>query len=151
MRKRILVEWASCIFLVVGVLAVLFWLTKPNQIRISKEAYEKLQLGMTRQEVEKILGGPPGDYGPGKGEILDNGGFTVTSHSIRTNPNAKNWLAGSYAIIVCFDDHDRVQGMMGTTGVYRPYDSVIEMCCQKLHLKQKKPYPAGSLNALFSQ
>jgi hypothetical protein len=151
MWKRSLLLWASCVFLFAVALSIVFSPTKPNQMMISKEGYGKLQLGVTRQEVEKTLGGSPGDYGPGKGEILDYGIFTVASDSIRSNPKAKNWLAGSYAITVCFDDQDRVQALMGTNGVYRPYDSVIEMCCQRLHLKQKKPYPPGSLKALFNQ
>src|SRR6266851_2691463 len=127
--------------------ASLLWFfdTSPPKHRINAEGYERLRLGMTEKEVEIVLGVPAGDYGPGKGEILDYGMFTMASASIRTDPNAKKWLAGSFAITVCFDGEARVRGM-GTDSVYRPYESNVEMVSQKLGISRKKPYPPGTLN-----
>jgi hypothetical protein len=136
--------------LLFGFVFVFWWLFGPYSIKhkINLEGYRQLRLGMTEQEVESVLGVPAGDYGPGKGEILDYGVFTIMSHEIKTDPNGKKWLAGSFAITVCFDDQGRVRGM-GTDEVYRPYDSPLEMLCQKTGLSKKKPYPAGAFNGLF--
>jgi hypothetical protein len=87
--------------------------------------------------------------GRGKAKFWTMGIFTMASDKIRIDPNAKKWLARSFAITVCFDNQGRVRGM-GTNEVYRPYDSNVEMIFQKLGLSSKKPYPPGSLNYLFT-
>jgi len=58
------------ILLIAGPASRLITGSKPS---INRESYDRIQLGMTSQEVEKILGGPAGDYGPGKGQIVDYG------------------------------------------------------------------------------
>ena len=40
------------------------WMIVANRHGITADGYEKIQNGMTQQQVEAILGGPPGDYGP---------------------------------------------------------------------------------------
>jgi hypothetical protein len=143
MRTRFLIG-CGLLGLLAAALAWFLWPFAPKH-RIDREGYALLRLGMTEQEVESILGVPPGDYGPGKGEIVDYGRFTMLIYSIKTDPNAKKWLAGSFAITVCFDDQGLVRGL-GADEVYRPYDSPPEMICQNLRLSAKKPYPPGSLN-----
>lgn len=144
MRTRSLFGFAL-VGLLVASLSSLLW-PLPRKHRINAEGYALLELGMTEQEVESILGVPAGDYGPGKGEILDYGIMTLTSLSISTEPTGKKWLAGSFAITVCFDKERRARGMM-TDQVYRAYDSHLEMVCQQFGLSQKKPYPPGTWNA----
>ena len=63
MKKRLLLALSLLACLAVGFAGVL-WLTAPRQ-RITPESFAKINQGMTLQEVEYILGGPPGDYGPG--------------------------------------------------------------------------------------
>ncbi len=116
--------------------------------RITHEGYDQLKFGMSLKEVEKTLGGPAGDYGPGKGEVLEYGGFTIASYTVRSDPKAKRWLAQDIAITVCFDKDGRVKGM-GIDSVYRPYGSLADLFYQNIGLKQRKPYPAGSFNGLF--
>ena len=147
MRTRILFGCGLVLLVVAGLLW--FFPPTPPRHNINADGYHKIELGMTEQEVESVLGVPAGDYGPGKGEILDDGVFTVTSYSIITDPNGNKWLADSFAITVCFDDGGLVSGK-GTDEVYRPYDSTFEMLCQRLGLSKKKPYPPGSFNGLLS-
>jgi hypothetical protein len=147
MRIRMLLGCGLLVLFVAG-LSWFLWPSPPKH-NINADGYQNIRLGMTEREVEEVLGVPAGDYGPGKGEILDYGVFTATSHSIRTDPNGKKWLAGSFAITVCFDERARVRGM-GTDEVYRPYDSPLEMVGQMFGLSQKKPYPPGSFNGLFT-
>src|SRR4051812_39427748 len=49
--------------LVAAVLAVAYfgW-SKPPAARITPAAVQSIKAGMTRMEVEKLLGGPPGEY-----------------------------------------------------------------------------------------
>jgi hypothetical protein len=44
------------------VLAALISIVAPRPSRVTRSAFERIEKGMTRVEVEKILGGPPGDY-----------------------------------------------------------------------------------------
>jgi len=47
------------------VLALLPWLYRRPHPQITVENFRKIKHGMTQQEVESILGGPPGDYASG--------------------------------------------------------------------------------------
>jgi hypothetical protein len=62
-RRKVLVALAG-LAVVVAVGAFVFW---PRPLRIAHENFERIKVGMTRAEVEVILG-PPGDYktGPNK-------------------------------------------------------------------------------------
>jgi hypothetical protein len=44
--------------LLTGALFLLF----PRSSRVTKAAFDQIEVGMSRPEVEAILGGPPGDY-----------------------------------------------------------------------------------------
>jgi hypothetical protein len=111
---------------------------------ITKEAYEKIRFGLTLQEVESIIGAPPGDYGPGRGEEIDYG-YTSTLLYMQNHPNAKMWWAGTVGIRVCFNKEGLVEGKGGQT-IFRAYETPGELICQKLRLCKKRPYPQGSIN-----
>src|SRR4051794_41103658 len=75
--KRRTVQWIAIAILTIlpGVVAIWFW-PQPNlqrnaparesvqQARPSRAAFEQVRKGMTRAEVEALVGGPPGFYGP---------------------------------------------------------------------------------------
>jgi hypothetical protein len=124
------------VVVVVGSLGCFCYPPTP-QHRINKEGFEDIRFGMTLTEVEDVLGGPPGDYGRSKGEILDSVCGSSLSNAIEVDPNGKNWLASEFAITVCFDDEGRVTGK-GTALVYRPYDTFFEMLQQQVGLIPKK-------------
>jgi hypothetical protein len=146
MRKAL---WIGCAVACVITVWLSWYFTRSPSHRITKDGYGDLRLGMTEQEVIEVLGVPAGDYGPGQGEIVETGAFTIASHMIRRDPKGKRWLAGDFAITVCFDAEGRVTGL-GTDSVYRPYETITEMLCQKVGLKQKRPYPPGSFNWLIN-
>ncbi len=58
MRKYLLAGLAVALLL--G--GVLFALLRPWHCPVNRAAFERIEEGMTKAEVEKILGGPPGDY-----------------------------------------------------------------------------------------
>jgi hypothetical protein len=51
---------------VLGAAGLVLWLTVPRS-RITKESFDAIEVGMTEQEVEAILGRLPGDYSGGRG------------------------------------------------------------------------------------
>jgi hypothetical protein len=57
-RRKLLVALGGLAVLV-AVGAFVVW---PRADRITRENYDRIREGMTRAEVEAILGGPPGDY-----------------------------------------------------------------------------------------
>jgi hypothetical protein len=65
----------------VAVLAVLLgptclWLFLPSS-RLKAANFSRLKPGMTRVDVERLLGGPPGDYGPHADGSVDYGDGSV--------------------------------------------------------------------------
>jgi hypothetical protein len=59
-RRVLLILGALGLLAVVGVL-VLVWLPRPGD-RITRETFEQIRDGMTLDEVEAIIGAPPGEY-----------------------------------------------------------------------------------------
>ncbi len=60
MRKH----WQLCSAILIALAAgcSLFLITKVRRPHITEEACERVEVGMTRAEVEHLLGGPPGCY-----------------------------------------------------------------------------------------
>jgi hypothetical protein len=67
--------WLSLAGLVPLAVVLFFaaWLLPPDACPVTKAAYEKVKSGMTRSEVEAILGGPAGDYTTGEHEMGPGG------------------------------------------------------------------------------
>jgi hypothetical protein len=88
--------------------AVLFWrlalsfmVTEPRKITFSREDTNRISIGMTRSEVEAILGVPPGDYTTGPCDEPPNlGGWPFGRTS---------WASDMGAISIRFDPGGRVQ------------------------------------------
>ncbi|OWK38366.1 hypothetical protein [Fimbriiglobus ruber] len=62
MRLRLWLLIAAVLLIAVVVTAVLL----PSRPRPCRKTYEQVHVGMTREEVETTVGGPPGDYADGK-------------------------------------------------------------------------------------
>jgi hypothetical protein len=60
-RRKLIVAFAVGLMALVGVVAVVAW---PRGNRITRENFDRIKDGMSRAEVEAILG-PPGDYSSG--------------------------------------------------------------------------------------
>jgi hypothetical protein len=59
MRSRRLRWVLTGLAVMIAVGAVALW---PREDRITREKFHRIEIGMSRAEVEAILGGPPGDY-----------------------------------------------------------------------------------------
>ena len=59
MRKKFLLAGVASSLLLVGALVPLL---RPRHCPVTKEAYDRIEEGMSRAQVEAILGGPPRDY-----------------------------------------------------------------------------------------
>jgi hypothetical protein len=66
MRRRKLLVVLAGLAVVVAAGVVVLWPRPPS--RITRENFERIKEGMSRAEVEAILG-PPGDYRTGRGEM----------------------------------------------------------------------------------
>jgi hypothetical protein len=85
---------------------------------VSQEHYDLITEGMSRAEVEDILGGPPGDFTMYR-VISEHRGLTVPQELALSNaavlwddrgPGRREYWVGNRALIVVhFDEHDRVQ------------------------------------------
>jgi hypothetical protein len=138
MKVRRLLVVAVGMFLATA-LAWFFWLA-PRNHRISADSYNQLAIGMAENEVEAILGGPSGDYGPGTGQLV-NPALVILNTVERSRPHRQErWMAGTLAITVWFNENGLVLAM-ARGEVYRPYDSRLEMIGQLLGICEKKPHP----------
>jgi hypothetical protein len=115
-RRR---RWLWLFFLPVAVGVTAFFLSRWERGLNIAQCY-RVRVGMKRQQVEHILGGPPGDY--------------ATRPVARLNPAdptaiADVWITDDGAVLVYYDASGRVTGL-GTTGVRRgspsPLDSVLD-------------------------
>lgn len=87
-----------------GLLAAVVWLTfyivvcvRPaHRIRAEyPNGWYALELGMTRQEVERTLCATPGDYGPGDGCVASLGVCTDRGSFPQSGATILEWSAGS--------------------------------------------------------
>src|SRR5262245_21163032 len=81
-------------------------LIQPNH-RINRATHQQIEEGMTRQEVEDLLGVPPGNYTTGR-ELFSVSDFINSETGARTRPPGDLWQSDHGEIRVCFDDDDKV-------------------------------------------
>jgi hypothetical protein len=89
---------------VVGLLLVV---VVPKE-RVTKENYERISFGGTREQVEELLGPP--HFEPGKSPLIMGGGGTFSSMLMEQEGHV--WVAPSMRIYVRFNRDDRVAGVM---------------------------------------
>ena len=100
--SRILTKKSSLIVLgVAAAIVIIYFVTRP---RLNVEGFGVLQRGMTQEEIEKILGGPPGNYGFGKPTISK---IAPTGVAFRT----EEWIGESMCVSVRFDEAGRSVNM----------------------------------------
>jgi hypothetical protein len=104
MRKRTLLVAMAGLAVVVTVGAVVLW---PRADRVTRANYERIQIGMTRADVEAILG-PPGDYTTGP--LTDPNGIELLLSLLPPASGVESpWWAADYGTVgVWFDEGGRV-------------------------------------------
>jgi hypothetical protein len=84
--------------------------------------YDHIRVGMTQQEVEDLLGSPPGDYSPSDYAPWDLG----EPHYTSTDGNVGIWMNDRILIEVIFDADGRVVRKQAFT-MYRHEDESFRM------------------------
>jgi hypothetical protein len=101
--------WTVVLVALLGV-AGLAWLTRtrPAPRTLNVEGFHQLQRGMTQDEVEALLGGPPGDYGqyPSGGFDMTAEGFVCPSGSVE-----KLWYDDDHRFEIFFGDEGKLAGV----------------------------------------
>jgi hypothetical protein len=77
---------------------LLVWLTLPGP-RISQTSFEQIRPGMTRAEVEAVLGVSAGNYTGGRVKIV---------HGVPPDDGYAEWVGEDVAVLVWLDDEGRV-------------------------------------------
>jgi hypothetical protein len=87
-------------------LGVGVWLVWPQPSAITRENYECIQTGMTRADVEAILGGPARDETTGR----CRGQYEEDSTILIWFPHSTSWhwIGPECAVAVVLDEEDRV-------------------------------------------
>ena len=98
--------FAACLGLVV------VWLFRPHPPahRINQESYDKIQIGMSPEEVEAIFGVPPGSYSTKKGSVC----LTCTPGFLAGQTTELDWISDEAVIQVWLNDEKKVIYCEGT-------------------------------------
>lgn len=106
MRRRVLLTLGLLALLFTGGVAVL-WLTGPGH-RISKEGWAGIKQGMSRANVETVIGTPAGDYR--KQQTTTRSLKTTRDYWGTAGAHQLEWLADDGIIRVQFDANDTAIG-----------------------------------------
>src|SRR3712207_2393249 len=102
MRRRTVLLGLGLVVGVMGLCAGM-WLTTPRP-QINDASYQRIKEGMNQQEVEQILGGPPGNYGSLDEHEYVSLGKGVLALRLRDCRRADTWASHRCVITVCYDD-----------------------------------------------
>jgi hypothetical protein len=102
-------------------------LTSPK-LRIDEASLWLIKEGMTLEEVEEILGGPPGNYGSRPKEVDFPWSMKRPEDAL-----VKEWYTDEFWVGVFFDKSNRVLAAEGTGGLKRA--SFFERFCRSLGLR----------------
>ena len=108
-RRRLL--WLAGGVLVVFLSPYVFW----HPRRLNHAGFEHVQNGMTRAEVERLMGGPPGIYYPT--HLGAGAGMTCEGYDIPDAAEAL-WYDDKQRYEIWFDDSGRVVGKHRRAGWY---------------------------------
>jgi hypothetical protein len=143
MPKRLPIGWISLSFisaLLIAAALLTIWQAAGRKEGITDTTYKQLHRGMTLKEVENLFGGPPGDYGPGKGTALPSGSFDGAYDGFVPGCDARwngtLWLGEDIAVSICFDTQGRVS-QVSQWPVYRK-DTLLDPVLRRIGLKKPR-------------
>lgn len=114
MRRRLILSLVGVNLVLLGSW-VTVWLALPKH-RINAESITQIKAGMSKQEVETILGAAPGDYSQGMAGVWLCGRGWQAAEQLA-------WLGDEAAVRVYFDAEGRVLGVL-QGGVMRSNESL---------------------------
>jgi hypothetical protein len=97
-QKRLVILAALALVLTAWSFAVM-----PPRYYVSGSDFEKVHVGMSRRQVEDLLG-PPGDYRTAR-TLLD---LDTVNYELETSLTPAGWVGDHWLWVVGFDDDDRV-------------------------------------------
>jgi hypothetical protein len=115
MRRLLVVAVMLALLGVVGVVIIKWWVAIPRH-HITWESYEQIQLYMTAEEVERILGVPPGEYPAGAEQIRYAQGehdphifsWEEAAYHFQSTPGWREWVGIEDAVGVVLNDQGLV-------------------------------------------
>jgi hypothetical protein len=131
-----------CLAVVVCTVAALvagYWYMRPRP-PIDQASFDKIQIAMTEAEVIEIIGAPPGNYGMGEGELDPWPRGKMPFFDPPPGAPIKLWMGQDFSIEIWLDEQGKV-GDKTSHHVRREYESVFDMVCQMLKLKERRLRP----------
>jgi hypothetical protein len=115
MRRRRLLLGAGLLLLLGAAVAIRAWRALPKH-RITWESYDQIRFHMTAEEVQRILGVPPGEYPAGAEQIRyaqgehDPNAFSweEAAYHFRSTPGWREWVGPEEAVGVVLNDQGLV-------------------------------------------
>ena len=105
MRRRTILRIAGALALAGIALLVFRLVTRPERRQLNVNGFPQVRIGMTQAEVEKLLGGPPGNYGR---YARGTGFMTMEGIVVPSGLTEKNWCDDGHRFEIWFDQEGRV-------------------------------------------
>jgi hypothetical protein len=116
MKKRLMLAIGV---LVLAACALTLWLRHSNAGRIDHDSYHKIEIGMTRKQVEDILGGAP---------RVESSGIFFSRFA------GEQWWGAELVILVSFDDDGKVSHKRFENHTFGSKESALEEFWRSLGL-----------------
>jgi hypothetical protein len=104
----------------VGIAAGLWW-SSSREPAFSRQRFERVEVGMSREQVIATVGGPPGRYSDATGPPF---GVHYTDY--------EDWWSDEGLLMVQFDEHDKATDVVLFDVMRRPRPTLIERLRQML-------------------
>lgn len=108
MQRKLLARLALFFFVAIIGCIVVDWCITPRQ-RVTRQMHDQIRAGMSLQEVEAILGFPPGYYAAGP-IWLEWGSSWLRFDDAPQPPSERFWITPSGAILVALNAEGLVAG-----------------------------------------
>jgi hypothetical protein len=112
MASKRKLKWLGAVSATLALCAAAAWLLRPAGPPITVETYDRLRLGMTREEVKGLLGGPGGTRQDCVLWMNNRSPVNVAGSDLnngqRSVPGIRYWYQDSGILILRFDAENRV-------------------------------------------
>jgi hypothetical protein len=127
MQRRRTVAWIAGSLLLAGIVLLLAWIAALQARHLNVENFSEIRPGMTQAEVERLLGGPPGNYGRYSQCIMTLEGYIAPPGSVE-----KRWRDDAHCFEIYFDQEDRVVGLHKRAGYGQHPGNWLEHLCSRV-------------------
>ncbi len=93
------------------IVAVVTWYSKPCSVDVRYETFSKLKIGMSKKDIEAILGGPAGNYST----VIEGSlaGTLEPTFDASDQVSRREWHTDEYEITVYFDPDGKAKWIGG--------------------------------------